>query len=221
MLTNNCETAIMLAAQHGSLQVMELLIDDSDLSRINLTKNNCLHLALISLHENCALYFLDKINDPVLLNQTNSEGETALHLAASNGYGSCVDLLLAKGNLILTRGLETFSANANYGTLCVIRIGASIWVKNKKQQIPLLACAKNDQVANCLELMLMKLLHTIQVNDTSLTNALLNNDVNMLNNLNSTNIEQFHMMSHIHNNTCSTNTMGKLAFLFDRPELQK
>jgi ankyrin repeat protein len=97
MLTNNCDTAIMLAAQHGSLQIIELLIENSDLSRINLNKNTCLHLALINLHENCALYFIEKICDPVLLNQTNFDGETALHLAASNGYGSCVDLLLSKG----------------------------------------------------------------------------------------------------------------------------
>jgi hypothetical protein len=93
--------------------------------------------------------------------------------------------------------------------------GASIWIKNKKQQIPLLSCAKNDQVANCLEQMIMKLLQTIQINDTSLTHALLNNDVNMLTNLNSTNIDhmlsQHHHHHHHHHehNVCSINTLGK------------
>ncbi len=109
-LTNNCDTAVMLAAQHGSLKILELLVDDADLMRTNLHNCNCLHLALTNMHENCALYLLDKVNDSVLLNQTNSNGETPLHLAASNGYAQCVEILLSKGKISFQSDTKTFGA---------------------------------------------------------------------------------------------------------------
>ena len=36
--------------------------------------------------------------------------------------------------------------------------GADIWVKDRRGRTPLIGCAKNDQVADCLEMMLSRLI---------------------------------------------------------------
>jgi ankyrin repeat protein len=133
-------TPFMLAVCHNSFSMMELLLSNSnkvDLNNIDTNGNSSLHLACINGHENCALFILDHIesNSP-LVNLKNTDGETALHLASSNGWLTCVEILLSKG--------------------------ADIWIKNKSQKTPLLSCAKNDSVSDCLELMLSRLLMAAQ-----------------------------------------------------------
>lgn len=136
------QTAFMLAAMHNSFAIMELLLaeDLTDKNKVDLTAvdtqgNSALHLALQYEHENCALFILDRIeaNSP-LVNLKNRQGQTALHLAAANGYLTVVEILLGKG--------------------------ADIWSKNAKSHTPLLSCAKNDQVADCLDLLLSRLILT-------------------------------------------------------------
>ncbi len=84
-------------------------------------------------HENCALFILDKIEaNSDALNFRNCQGETPLHLASSKGFLTCVEILLSKG--------------------------ADIWVKDRRGRTPLISCAKNDQVADCLEMMLSRLI---------------------------------------------------------------
>ena len=110
----------------------------SQIGRIDLNSrdskdNSALHLALINEHENCALFILDKIGtNSILINYQNVNGQTPLHLAASKGFLTCVEILLSKG--------------------------AHIWIKNKRGHTPLVSCAKNDQVADCLEIMLSRLI---------------------------------------------------------------
>ena len=160
-------TPFMLAALNNSFDVMELLLatDDKrrvaaaaaaaaaggatgggshrriDLTSVEARGNTALHLALLNEHENCALFILDHADHGVmtqqhapatLVNMANESGQTALHLAAANGYLTCVEILLSKG--------------------------ADIWLRDSKGKTPLLYCAKSEAVAECLELMLSRLM---------------------------------------------------------------
>lgn len=134
-------TPFMLAAAFSSFNIMEILLSDEreskiDLSSVDYKGNNALHLALLNNHENCALFLLDKI-EPMspMINSQNFQGQTPLHLAASKGFITVVEILLSKG--------------------------ADIWIKNKRQQTALVSCAKNDQVAECLNLMISLLVSTL------------------------------------------------------------
>lgn len=136
------QTPFMLAAAHNSFNIMELLFSDErpensediiDLISRDLKGNSALHLALLNEHENCALFILDQIElNSDLINHQNAQGQTPLHLASSQGFLTCVEILMSKG--------------------------ADIWIKNKRQHTPLISCAKNNQVADCLELMLSRLI---------------------------------------------------------------
>jgi ankyrin repeat protein len=137
---NDGKTPFMLAASNNSFSIMELLLSDKtspkkvDLNCIDRKGNSCLHLALLNKHENCALFILDKIeSNSYLINLQNNMGDTSLHACAEHGYLTCVEILLSKG--------------------------ADIWLKNNtNKRTPLVMCAKNDQVADCLELMLSRLI---------------------------------------------------------------
>ena len=111
--------------------------------------NSCLHLALLNKHENCALYILDKIEaNSHLINLQNKEGDTLLHIAASVGYLTCVEILLSKG--------------------------ADIWAKNyAHKRTPLVMCAKNDKVADCLEIMLSRMI--LLISNGTMTSATTSN----------------------------------------------
>lgn len=158
LLESNCQinsknklgqTPFMLAALHNSFNILELLLSDEshkslndstakvcqkiDLSTLDVNGNSALHLALSNQHENCALFILDRIEtNSNLVNQKNKDGQAPLHLASMNGLVTVVEILLSKG--------------------------ADIWSKNSKNQTPLLSCAKNDQVADCLEIMISRLI---------------------------------------------------------------
>lgn len=58
-----------------------------------------------------------------------------MHIAAANGLSTSVEILLNKG--------------------------ADIWLKNNRNKTALLACARDDQVAECLELMLGQLIVSV------------------------------------------------------------
>lgn len=161
------QTPFMVAAAHNAFTVMELLYSaeppaaaaaaaatcpDSTLNSTNATTggagielgvrdsrgNTALHLALLNGHENCALFILDKLSGgcngaaPRVVNAANAQGQTPLHLAAAKGFLTCVEILLSKG--------------------------ADIWLKDRRGHTPLVSCARNDQVADCLEIMLSRLI---------------------------------------------------------------
>ena len=196
-LNSNNDTPLMSAISNNSLNMIESLVDNgADLKLVNKDKNTALHLAFINRHESSAKYILDKINDGKFINLINNNGDTALHLAAASGFSSCVENLLNKG--------------------------ANIWIKNHKSHSPLLSCAKNDSVAECLDIMLTKFIHTIQAydNNSSLftsSTVILNNDVNLFNNISNSNcdnlsLQQHHQSSKLNQNdlnaTCTINQIG-------------
>ena len=170
LLDSNCQvnaknkhgqTAFMLAAYHNSFSILELLISDDlpkienasnsnikidikiDLNEVDKNHNSALHLALLSQQENCALFILDRLeSNSKLINFKNKKGDSPLHLAAMNGLVTVVEILLSKG--------------------------ADIWAKNNKNKTPLLSCARNDQVSDCLEILISRLvLNFSQKNKTA------------------------------------------------------
>lgn len=145
------QTAFMLAAYHNSFSIMELLLSDDphktehtansnlkidikiDLNQVDKNGNSALHLALLSQQENCVLFILDHLEPKSkLINLKNKKGDSPLHLASMNGLVTVVEILLSKG--------------------------ADILAKNAKNRTPLLSCAKNDQVADCLEILISRLM---------------------------------------------------------------
>ncbi len=146
-------TPFMLAAAFNSFNIMELLlkkvaIKNDLLESIDFKGNSVLHLALLNNHENCALFILDKIENEKLINLQNKQGQTALHLAAKKGFTTVVEILLSKG--------------------------ANIWLQNKQKQTPLICCAKNEQVGECLNLMISLLMSNKLQNEQ--TNSIIKND---------------------------------------------
>lgn len=154
------QTAFMLAAYHNSFSIMELFFSDDphktentassnikidiriDLNEIDKNQNSALHLALLSQQENCALFILDHLEtNSKLINLKNKKGDSPLHLASMNGLVTVVEILLSKG--------------------------ADIWAKNVKNKTPLLSCAKNDQVADCLEILISRLMVTFNQKNKS------------------------------------------------------
>lgn len=197
-VSNNGDTPLMLAVSKNSLNMVQILLENNaDLKVVNKDRNSALHLALISGHEASAKLVLEKIEDIKFINSTNNNGDTALHLAASKGFLVCVEILLNKG--------------------------ASIWIKNHKSHSPLLSCAKNDAVADCLDTMLSKFIHSTQLydNNSSLftsSTVLLNNDVNLFNNINSSNYDNLKNQQESNlndlNTTCTLNQIGKCLLSF-------
>lgn len=76
----------------------------------------------------CALLILAEIDDPALINSTNTALQTPLHIAARNGLATVVEVLLTRGAMVLAT--------------------------DQDGHIPALACAPNKDVADCLALII-------------------------------------------------------------------
>lgn len=141
-LNNNYETPLMLTCIKNSQDMFNLLIEfDITYDQVDISGNTALHLALINNHEHLALELIERINNIDLLNKQNLKGDTPLHLASSNGFLKCVQLLLSKG--------------------------VQIHIKNTKGHNALVSCAKDDRVANCLEILLEKFIKEHQIKTVS------------------------------------------------------
>jgi ankyrin repeat protein len=163
-------TPLMLAAAHNSFNMIEMLLSSRAVAergggegvgeenndggnRCNLTLvdksgNSALHLALLNGNENCALLLLDHLEERSasgLINIRNRAEQTPLHLAASRGFVTCVEILLSKG--------------------------ADLWIKDKRSLTPILACAKSQQTADCLEMLISRLMQIVSSSTPALRNA--------------------------------------------------
>lgn len=123
-------SALMVAAENGQTCAVEVLLQQAkaDLSLLDINNNTALHLACNRSHEMCALLILAEIDDPSLINATNSALQTPLHLAARNGLATVVEVLLSRG--------------------------ATVLAVDEEGCTPALACAPNKDVAECLALIL-------------------------------------------------------------------
>ncbi|ROJ48019.1 Serine/threonine-protein phosphatase 6 regulatory ankyrin repeat subunit C, partial [Anabarilius grahami] len=149
-------SALMIAAENGHTSAVDALLHQAraDLSLLDINRNSALHMACrrvmypstqhvlcgefpLSMiftcltqqgHEMCALLILTEIDDPALINATNSALQTPLHIAARNGLATVVEVLLTRG--------------------------AAVLAVDEDGHTPALACAPNKDVADCLALII-------------------------------------------------------------------
>uniref|UniRef100_A0A8C2CNW8 Ankyrin repeat domain 52 n=1 Tax=Cyprinus carpio TaxID=7962 RepID=A0A8C2CNW8_CYPCA len=123
-------SALMLAAENGHTSAVDFLLHQAgaDLSLLDINSNSALHIACRRSHEMCALLILAEIDDPTLINSTNTALQTPLHIAARNGLATVVEVLLTRG--------------------------ATVLAIDQDGHIPALACAPNKDVADCLALII-------------------------------------------------------------------
>ncbi|RWS03952.1 serine/threonine-protein phosphatase 6 regulatory ankyrin repeat subunit A-like protein [Dinothrombium tinctorium] len=121
----NKRTALMYCIQRGFTDTaLTLLSNGGDPSIEDRKGNNSLHYACLMKMEEIGLRIVEKC--PSLVNSTNCDLKTPLHIAASNGlYNLTQKLLLG---------------------------GASVTASDIENQTPSLCCAKNSDVAECLML---------------------------------------------------------------------
>ncbi|KAI2644762.1 Serine/threonine-protein phosphatase 6 regulatory ankyrin repeat subunit C [Labeo rohita] len=100
----------------------------TDLSLLDINRNSALHIACRRSQEMCALLILAEIDEPSLINTTNTALQTPLHIAARNGLATVVEVLLTRG--------------------------ATVLAIDKDGHTPALACAPNKDVADCLALII-------------------------------------------------------------------
>ncbi|RWS23205.1 serine/threonine-protein phosphatase 6 regulatory ankyrin repeat subunit A-like protein, partial [Leptotrombidium deliense] len=121
---DNQMSALHYAAKEGHFAVIETLIaqPNIDLKAEDRNGSNVLHYACIFKREDVGLKLVEKC--PYLVNSTNCDLKTPLHIAAANGlYNLTHKLLLA---------------------------GASVTASDINNHTPSLCCAKNSDVAECL-----------------------------------------------------------------------
>jgi len=120
-------TALHRAAEHGSVELVRLLIDvgDADVALTNATGNTPLMIACDNGHVDvvqCLLQRSPATDDcprSSLLHWGNSEGKTCFHMAALSGEVQLVDLLLQAG-------VHAYDVDSTGNTALVL----SIWSRN-------------------------------------------------------------------------------------------
>lgn len=86
-----------IAAQHGSLEVLHLLLElnQSFCSAINSKGGTPMHLCAYNGHERCLEYLLEVSEHSMIKDQ---DGATPLHFASASGHMECLKLLVQCGD---------------------------------------------------------------------------------------------------------------------------
>ncbi|KAK9754189.1 Ankyrin repeats (3 copies) [Popillia japonica] len=136
------KTPLISAAFNGQVQIIEILIGNkADVTFSDKNGNTALHIACLRRHSNAALLLLEFITTPEIINMTNNERKTALHLTARNGLVDVTRRLIAKGSSVT-------AVDANGLTPAFQPFGAEYGLT------PALCCAPNTNVAQCLAIIL-------------------------------------------------------------------
>ncbi|XP_044751495.1 serine/threonine-protein phosphatase 6 regulatory ankyrin repeat subunit A-like isoform X2 [Coccinella septempunctata] len=130
VLDEDERTPFTSAAQFGQNEIIELFLKfDVDKTHQDKHGNTALHWACLMKHTSTAVLLLKDMKDYNVIHSINKENKTALHLAARNGL------------VYVTREL--------------LRKGASVYAVDSEGHTPALCCAPNNQVAQCLALILL------------------------------------------------------------------
>ncbi|XP_076328301.1 serine/threonine-protein phosphatase 6 regulatory ankyrin repeat subunit A-like [Tachypleus tridentatus] len=121
------QTPLMLAAINGHCKSIEVLLEHkADANFQDNLGNTALHHACLQNQEPVALVLLEKCDS--IVNMTNTDLKTPLHIAARNGLITVTQTLLLKG--------------------------ANVLATDKNGHTPALSCARDSDVAECLALIL-------------------------------------------------------------------
>lgn len=122
-------TPLMMAAGRGSCKSIEALLElKADILVQDDRGNSALHHACLQKQEAAVATILEKADFVKLINMVNDDMKTALHVAASNGLIDATQALLLKG--------------------------ADVLATDVNGHTPALSCARSNEVAECLALIL-------------------------------------------------------------------
>nr|XP_023013531.1 serine/threonine-protein phosphatase 6 regulatory ankyrin repeat subunit A-like isoform X1 [Leptinotarsa decemlineata] len=134
-------TPFIAAAQYGQTQIIELLLTcNIDRASCDKLGNTALHWACLKKHNQTALLILEDPQGETIISIANNDNKTPLHISSRNGL---VDV---------TRDL--------------LKKGASILAVDNEGLTPALCCAPNNNVAQCLALILQSLPQFLDPNST-------------------------------------------------------
>jgi len=131
----NGQTSLMYSSKRGNIKIVDHLLSKGvNVSAEDNKRNTALHHSCITSHEECGIRILNKSH--LLVNATNDDLRTPLHISAGNGLVKLTqELLLA---------------------------GASVNASDIDGMTPSLCCAKNTDVADCLMLIESIMLNEVE-----------------------------------------------------------
>ncbi|CAG9861443.1 unnamed protein product [Phyllotreta striolata] len=129
-------TPLIAAAQYGQTQIVDILLTcNIDRTTCDKFGNTALHWACLKKHNQTALLILEDSQGDTIINVANKDKKTPLHICARNGLVDVTRELLKKG--------------------------ASVVAVDNEGLTPALSCAPNNNVAQCLALILQALSNVI------------------------------------------------------------
>jgi len=145
------KTPLMIALQNDGCRLSLCLIDEPTIDLAIKDQNDCTSLIYACKFKNELAGQKMIRKDSSLVNLADNNGRTALHLAASNGL---FDL-----------------------TKCLLSAGSSCFVQDSYNFTPALACAKDSDVADCLDLIIEVMIFEKSQNDTNVSSLVDKNSI--------------------------------------------
>ncbi|KAJ8005728.1 hypothetical protein DPEC_G00120920 [Dallia pectoralis] len=145
--------AFALAAQHGALQMLQMLMEESyNMATMEEDKdgNTPLHLAAMNGHLDVVQLLLNHFD---ARNEVNTAGETALYLASVAAFEDCLQALLEGGcdpNIVTMTRSNALHPVSEMGNTPLVRLlienSTQMDVQNQHNQAPLYLAVKNCHV---------------------------------------------------------------------------
>ncbi|XP_034547628.1 ankyrin repeat and death domain-containing protein 1B [Notolabrus celidotus] len=144
--------AFALAAKHGCVEMLELLMDPYDMATMkpNKSGDTPLHLAARNGHLDVIQLLLQSFDTR---DDVNMDGETALYQAADNGHEGCVHVLLDAGcdpNILTTAKCSALHPVSERGDTSLVQLlleyKAHTDFKDQHQEAPLHLAVKHSHI---------------------------------------------------------------------------
>ncbi|CAJ1068896.1 ankyrin repeat and death domain-containing protein 1B [Xyrichtys novacula] len=144
--------AFLLAAKHGCVEMLELLLDPYNMATMKPNKrgDTPLHLAARNGHLDAIQLLLQSFDTR---DEVNTDGETALYQAADNGHEGCVHVLLDAGcdpDILTTANCSALHPVAERGETSLVQLlleyKANADFKNQHQEAPLHLAVKHSHI---------------------------------------------------------------------------
>ena len=152
---NFADTPLCLAAQHGHIEVMKMLVEEKHVH----VDDKCNHgytaflVAIAQNQQEAAAYLLDHGADVDAVSNDENGGSTALHIAAADGIEPMVRFVIGKNPRLLgnrnLKGNTPFWVAASTGNMAgvklLLELGSDLNSRGEGNLTPFLAAAKYNQ----------------------------------------------------------------------------